>query len=73
MPFGFGSSGSKPIGRVRQNKNARIAELEMALRSVLDMYINEYACYAARNIAFDEARKVLDKAGNYIFDGTGGT
>jgi hypothetical protein len=40
---------------------ARVAELEAALRSVLDTERDHYACASERNRRFSDARVILEK------------
>ena len=39
----------------------RVTELEAALKSVLDMQFNRYACTSERHAVLATARRVLDK------------
>jgi hypothetical protein len=44
-----------------EHDRKRIAELETALRSVLDTHRDRYACASEWNDCFDRARKILEK------------
>lgn len=49
------------LERVSPAAAQRITDLETALRSVIDMHTNRYACASERNLCVEQARCVLDE------------
>ena len=50
-----------PASQERVNMRVRISELEAALRSLVDMETNRYACGATWHATFADARRVLER------------